>query len=1000
MKIKSTKQPALLKNALLLLGLIVLLLSVSFFTKDDGRIPRQKRSSRATLDASFLRKKSTLLEVLDHYQDHTIFFSVKDEASFHFPQAIRDKLAAMGGDTLAALGLRDSYVGIFKNGKFQKEAKSNTSPVGLQWHDIEVESAGNGNGNFSKLSLNAVRHTADRRGLNLFIVNKDNQLEGTWCFDFFETENAVSSAMNWLNGDLEQIVITISEKQYNKLKRKRDDAIIGQVLLSGDEDLVPADLNFKEKDYEVKMRLKGDWVDHLQGEQWSFRVKVEGQNALMGMRKFSLHRPGTRNYAGEWLFHQVLADAGIINLQYHFVQVALKIEGEIYSDIKNLGIYALEEGFDKQLIERNERREGVILKLDEGLMWEEYEAYLRGQFDIPDLTYLNFHKYQQMNIVPFSEARIREDSVLYKQFLAGSSLFRDYIDGKKKLSEVYDVEKAAKYTAICNLLGATHGLGGHNYRVYYNPVTSKLEPIGFDGNAGKKTYGFMDFYNSWNDLVFQEAYVKAVEEVTQDDYVERLINWPGLSNMVALMQTVYDKYEWTAPMLIHNQRLLQGSIHPKQPLRINFNGIEKGNFLVNIENFAHLPMEVLDLTYKGKKVVGKTVGSGILLSKSRNEIAFKLDVDYEKIFTKKGKQKVGFDPHTDIDKVKVSYRTIGSQNIFHEEILLWNDERKAVAEEVPFQRAPNADQFDFLVFDEKAKTITCPPGHWVIESPVIIPGGYTFIALPGAKMDLMSQFTSIISYSPLRFIGTPERPVEITTNTGMGQGLLVLNALDTSVLRYCKFTGLSNPNTIGWSVTGAVNFYEADVVLEHCSFSKNRCEDALNILRSHFKMTDCVFTDIHADAFDGDFVTGTVKDCIFASIGNDGIDVSGSHIVVENVGIEKAGDKGISAGEGSEINARQIVIKNSEIAFASKDRSVLNITKAFLENNKLGFTAFQKKPEFGPAEITADSIDLKNNLVLHLIETGSSLLLNGKKVETSDEVIEKMYGEEFGKSSK
>ena len=86
--------------------------------------------------------------------------------------------------------------------------------------------------------------------------------------------------------------------------------------------------------------------------------------------------------------------------------------------------------------------------------------------------------------------------------------------------------------------------------------------------------------------------------------------------------------------------------------------------------------------------------------------------------------------------------------------------------------------------------------------------------------------------------------------------------------------------------------------LEHCSFKENRCEDALNILRSHFTMSDCVFTDIHADAFDGDFVKGEVKSCIFTNIGNDGIDVSGSNIRIENVAIDQAGDKGISAGEG------------------------------------------------------------------------------------------------------
>src|SRR5690606_27301683 len=217
--------------------------------------------------------------------------------------------------------------------------------------------------------------------------------------------------------------------------------------------------------------------------------------------------------------------------------------------------------------------------------------------------------------------------------------------------------------------------------------------------------------------------------------------------------------------------------------------------LMDIENFSRLPMEVSDLTYNGKKVFGKTEGRTILPELSRTQVAFKLDKDYEKVFTKKGKQKVGFSPQRDMEKVKVAYKTLGSKYTFHERVLLWRADRNGVAKTDPFQRVPNAHQFPFLVFDEKAKTITCPPGKWAIDAPMVIPPGYILVAQPGTRLDLLTQFTSIFSYSPLRFLGTPDNPVEIFTSTGMGKGLLVLNTADTSVLRYCKFTGLTNPST-------------------------------------------------------------------------------------------------------------------------------------------------------------------------------------------------------------
>ena len=43
----------------------------------------------------------------------------------------------------------------------------------------------------------------------------------------------------------------------------------------------------------------------------------------------------------------------------------------------------------------------------------------------------------------------------------------------------------------------------------------------------------------------------------------------------------------------------------------------------------------------------------------------------------------------------------------------------------------------------------------------------------------------------------------------------------------------------------------------------------------------------------------------------------------------------------------------------------------FLENNKLGFTAFQKKSEFGPSNIVADKVIMESNVEEFLIEVKS-----------------------------
>jgi hypothetical protein len=118
------------------------------------------------------------------------------------------------------------------------------------------------------------------------------------------------------------------------------------------------------------------------------------------------------------------------------------------------------------------------------------------------------------------------------------------------------------------------------------------------------------------------------------------------------------------------------------------------------------------------------------------------------------------------------------------------------------------------------------------------------------------------------------------------------------------------------------------------------------------------------------------------------------------VTINKAGDKGLSAGENSKMTINNVTINNSEIGLAGKDLSVVVGKNLTIRNNKLAFTAFKKKPEFGPSHINLNEVKIETVETTHLIENKSSLYLNGKKATTIKNVKSKMYGVEFGKSSK
>ena len=60
----------------------------------------------------------------------------------------------------------------------------------------------------------------------------------------------------------------------------------------------------------------------------------------MGMNRFAIQKPGTRNYIHEWIFHEMVGELGLIKSNYLFFD--LFVNGE------NQGLYALEEKMGKE----------------------------------------------------------------------------------------------------------------------------------------------------------------------------------------------------------------------------------------------------------------------------------------------------------------------------------------------------------------------------------------------------------------------------------------------------------------------------------------------------------------------------------------------------------------------------------------------------------------------------------------------------------------------------
>jgi hypothetical protein len=281
----------------------------------------------------------------------------------------------------------------------------------------------------------------------------------------------------------------------------------------------------------------------------------------------------------------------------------------------------------------------------------------------------------------------------------------------------------------------------------------------------------------------------------------------------------------------------------------------------------------------------------------------------------------------------------------------------------------------------------------------VIPAGYRVLAGPGTTLDLRNN-AAIISYSPLNFEGDAEALVEIVSSDGSGQGLLVIRAGRPSRLSHVLVHNLTNPAVEGWVLTGAITFYESAVEIDQTHFVGSRSEDALNIVRSEFKISNSTFALAYSDAIDIDFSSGSIVASRIITSGNDAIDLSGSTVTLADVQIDRAGDKGISIGEKSDLRGSRVEISNSEIAVAVKDSSQADFVAMSIKATRVGFAIFQKKSEFDVASTVVRELSMAEVGRPHLVQSGSSLTINGAAVSEQLSTVEDLlYGAKYGKAS-
>ena len=799
--------------------------------------------------------------------------------------------------------------------------------------------------------------------------------------------------------NLPRLKIDIKFKHYNKIKDKRKEAFKVGILTQQSSDYVPAKIRFQNNTIKAKLRLKGDWLDHLIGKKWSFRIHLKGENTLFGMKKFSIQHPKTRGFHGEILFFETLKKFNVLTPRYIFVNVDLNGE--------DLGIMALEESFTKLLLENNKQREGIILKFDESLYWKSLINSEKGEF-MPA-----FDNYKTQRIDIFNMKKTYNSPIMSKQLAFATGLLRGFQNKRFSPSHVFDSKTMGSFLAVCEFWGSWHAIRWHNLRFYFNPFTQKLEPIAFDASIYDRN-NIIDGHGLLTNLkqeimvdilkdpqIYKEyrtALLKLKKMIEKEEFIEYLMSiekkYLTMLGMEFFLLWGYDLDE----LPVRIDKLLEYSrkdmlrigeeFRPENQIKEDFPAIIHSTItgsgpdkILEFANLVPFPLEIQSI-----QLIDKTNNKTIQPFKPLRSISYPLYLEATELSGLPSKLSIRYALPVKHDEYRLLVKSslIGNTKVY---------------ENVPSQYFPIFEntphpilkieqllkQFPFLKLSPDHRELIVRKGTWEVNKTIRPPKGFRLKIGPGVILRF-SQGAGIILSGAADFEGSIDAPIRLLPKLTKlkkpnWQGILVMSSNQKSRLSHVMIENTNWTENHGWTLTGGVTFYKATVDINNSCFSNNISEDALNIVNSSFTIKNTCFINTTSDAFDSDFSNGTVENSRFVNIGKnsggDAIDISGAKVKVSDTTFINVADKGLSVGERSNMEVNNVSIENSSYGIACKDSSKIHLKNSSFNNiNNAALIAYSKKPEFGGGTIISEKSRFNNVKIKAKVQTNSSIIID------------------------
>jgi hypothetical protein len=782
-------------------------------------------------------------------------------------------------------------------------------------------------------------------------------------------------------------------------KRREDPAYVEGIddrLRDENRVYVPVTFEHDGKQYDTKMRYRGNSAVHWDFDKKSFRIRFDKDSLFGGTKDVNFVLPHDRGYVIEEFNHWRAREMGLLVPDSGFAIVT--ING------KNPSLYWQVEHFSKEFLEKH-GVSGDINMYGEGDTFQQH-------------LYTDANYWQKFTENP----RLGKDHAAELKLLI--YLLNDASDEEfyARIFDVIDKDTFYDWTIHNLLAGSWHQDYSHNLRTYFDSSDGLFKIMPWDvylyrwkDVLQKDALGLEATANPLvdrilrNDQFMQERNARLWKYLSDKDDIQRELEYfDSLVDLVSgpLYKDPIKRFSFTqfrsdmararTVMEDNLTRLRELYLNPKASFvlsnRIGSNvmDFEIANFQstapifldqIEIEFLPDITPVPFSITKDGKDVCradrDAISGRKATIACTRVDLPPKLlpydpDPDIGRHYAfdifRLVKNKHAFElvPDGPLDLDMIDTLDVTIRNSFTEKKVkdvegIFADVRQfeffSDISQTPAEFVAKHPQFSVA----SDGTLLLGPGQYAFARTVIIPKRTKLTIAPGTTIRFASH-ASLVSYSPILARGSQQAPIQfIGPGTKDGGNVVVLKNDGRSEFIYSHFSGGGEDTVNGAFFSGMLAIHHADSVIQHSLFENAKGDDALNVKYASSTVAFNTFRNNSADAIDYDFSDGVIERNVFVDNGNDSIDTSGSPVLIQFNDIFRSGDKCISVGEGSAPVIFNNVLDNCHIGIETKDLSRSIIINNVIVNNDIGLNAYQKKEIFGGGFATVISSIIWNN---------------------------------------